>query len=97
MTLVKENHYQLACTRYFEITHSSENQPGFNHPNQYFEESRKLLAGDTTSSQHKPRQSSKMVVKKESGMKSESDVAFEELDDVQLMSMDVDEMMASPT
>eukprot|EP01147_Barroeca_monosierra_P010010 gene10010-2184_t len=55
--LVKGSHFQLACARYFELTHE---QPtgsiSITHPNQYFEESRKIrTAGkasglDTTSS-----------------------------------------------
>ena len=49
---VKSGHYQLACGRYFEVTHASKLGPdetdGFspNHPNQYFEESQKLIHGD---------------------------------------------------
>ncbi|XP_065842899.1 DNA primase large subunit-like [Oscarella lobularis] len=44
MKLVKEQHYQVACVRYYELTHKIE-EAGFSlqHPNQYFEESQKLL------------------------------------------------------
>ncbi|XP_056327439.1 DNA primase large subunit [Danio aesculapii] len=46
LELVKGMHYQLACQKYFELTHSVEDA-GFslNHPNQYFTESQKLLGG----------------------------------------------------
>ncbi|XP_051503574.1 DNA primase large subunit-like [Myxocyprinus asiaticus] len=46
LELVKGMHYQLACLKYFELTHSIEDA-GFslNHPNQYFMESQKLLGG----------------------------------------------------
>ncbi|KAJ8250377.1 hypothetical protein COCON_G00222990 [Conger conger] len=46
MELVKGMHYQLACQKYFELTHNIEDA-GFslNHPNQYFAESQKLLTG----------------------------------------------------
>ncbi|XP_026856313.2 DNA primase large subunit [Electrophorus electricus] len=46
LDLVKGMHYQLACQKYFELTHSVEDA-GFslNHPNQYFTESQKLLGG----------------------------------------------------
>ncbi|KAJ8248176.1 hypothetical protein GJAV_G00239180 [Gymnothorax javanicus] len=46
MDLVKGMHYQLACQKYFELTHNIEDA-GFslNHPNQYFAESQKLLTG----------------------------------------------------
>ncbi|KAL7889713.1 hypothetical protein AOLI_G00019710 [Acnodon oligacanthus] len=46
LDLVKGMHYQLACQKYFELTHNIEDA-GFslNHPNQYFMESQKLLGG----------------------------------------------------
>ncbi|XP_046691816.1 DNA primase large subunit [Silurus meridionalis] len=46
LDLVKGMHYQLACQKYFELTHNIDDA-GFslNHPNQYFMESRKLLGG----------------------------------------------------
>lgn len=46
LELVKGMHYQLACQKYFELTHNMEDS-GFslNHPNQYFMESQKLLGG----------------------------------------------------
>ncbi|XP_059698655.1 DNA primase large subunit [Haemorhous mexicanus] len=46
LELVKGMHFQLACQKYFELTHDVEDI-GFslNHPNQYFTESQKLLNG----------------------------------------------------
>uniref|UniRef100_UPI00398E73E3 DNA primase large subunit n=1 Tax=Pristiophorus japonicus TaxID=55135 RepID=UPI00398E73E3 len=46
LDLVKGMHYQLACQKYFELTHNIE-EVGFSlsHPNQYFIESQKLLSG----------------------------------------------------
>ncbi|XP_044147587.1 DNA primase large subunit isoform X1 [Bufo gargarizans] len=46
MELVKGMHFQLACQKYFELTHNVDDC-GFslNHPNQYFAESQKLLTG----------------------------------------------------
>ncbi|XP_072134212.1 DNA primase large subunit isoform X2 [Mobula birostris] len=45
MDLVKGMHYQLACQKYFELTHNID-EVGFSlsHPNQYFIESQKLLS-----------------------------------------------------
>jgi len=43
---VKQGHYQLACGRYFEARHKSEWKFTPHHPNQYYEESRTLLAED---------------------------------------------------
>ncbi|XP_053566380.1 DNA primase large subunit [Bombina bombina] len=46
LDLVKGMHYQLACQKYFELTHNVDDC-GFslNHPNQFFAESQKLLTG----------------------------------------------------
>ncbi|NWS93266.1 PRI2 primase, partial [Toxostoma redivivum] len=46
LELVKGVHYQLACQKFFELTHDVDDI-GFslNHPNQYFTESQKLLNG----------------------------------------------------
>uniref|UniRef100_A0A672IHR6 DNA primase large subunit n=1 Tax=Salarias fasciatus TaxID=181472 RepID=A0A672IHR6_SALFA len=44
LELVKGMHYQLACQKYFELTHNVEDATfSLNHPNQYFTESQKLL------------------------------------------------------
>uniref|UniRef100_A0A3Q3W1N1 DNA primase large subunit n=1 Tax=Mola mola TaxID=94237 RepID=A0A3Q3W1N1_MOLML len=46
LELVKGMHYQLACQKYFELTHNVEDANfSLNHPNQYFVESQKLLGG----------------------------------------------------
>lgn len=44
-SLVKGQHYQVACSKYFEITHKLNDGAniGINHPNQYFDESVKIL------------------------------------------------------
>ncbi|XP_071481246.1 DNA primase large subunit-like [Diadema antillarum] len=49
MDLVKGNHYQLACTRYFELSHNvPEAEFLLNHPNQYFEESVRVRGGGSS-------------------------------------------------
>uniref|UniRef100_A0A673BL10 DNA primase large subunit n=1 Tax=Sphaeramia orbicularis TaxID=375764 RepID=A0A673BL10_9TELE len=46
LELVKGMHYQLACQKYFELTHNIEDSSfSLNHPNQYFVESQKVLGG----------------------------------------------------
>uniref|UniRef100_A0A3Q2R4L6 DNA primase large subunit n=1 Tax=Fundulus heteroclitus TaxID=8078 RepID=A0A3Q2R4L6_FUNHE len=46
LELVKGMHYQLACQKYFELTHNVEDSAfSLSHPNQYFIESQKLLGG----------------------------------------------------
>lgn len=37
------NNYQIACQRYFEISHKTEEIVPVNHPNQYFEASQRLI------------------------------------------------------
>ncbi|PIK34610.1 putative DNA primase large subunit-like [Apostichopus japonicus] len=47
--LVKGYHYQLACTKYFELTHNLDKDEAstlsLQHPNQYFDASREILSG----------------------------------------------------
>jgi DNA primase large subunit len=44
LNMVQNQHYQLACIKYFEATHDTENVDlALSHPNQYFEKSRELL------------------------------------------------------
>uniref|UniRef100_A0A3P9IV28 DNA primase large subunit n=1 Tax=Oryzias latipes TaxID=8090 RepID=A0A3P9IV28_ORYLA len=46
MELVKGMHFQLACQKYFEVTHNVEDSSfSLSHPNQYFIESQKVLGG----------------------------------------------------
>lgn len=46
LELVKGMHYQLACQKYFELTHNLEDSNfSLNHPNQYFIESQRVLGG----------------------------------------------------
>ncbi|CAH1774494.1 unnamed protein product [Owenia fusiformis] len=44
---VKRGHYQLACGKYFEVTHPKHDLVDFspNHPNQYYEESVRIESG----------------------------------------------------
>ncbi|XP_042215191.1 DNA primase large subunit-like [Homarus americanus] len=51
--LVSMSHYQVACQRYWEATHNACLDAGINHPNQFFEESQKILNGQTQPSQGK--------------------------------------------
>jgi DNA primase large subunit len=54
LELVKQNHYQIACTRFYEITHKLERQiDPIQHPNQYFDLTRKateILPSSSSSS-----------------------------------------------
>lgn len=44
LTLAENHHYQIACKKYFEATHAGCEEVLINHPNGYFEESRKYYA-----------------------------------------------------
>lgn len=50
MDLVNRSHYQLACSKYFEVTHKLDDGAGISiqHPNQYFVESQKIVTGGKT-------------------------------------------------
>ncbi|KAF8100031.1 hypothetical protein N665_0232s0006 [Sinapis alba] len=47
MDKVRNKHYQLACTMTFEAVYGTSCDAGINHPNQYFEESQKILKSKT--------------------------------------------------
>lgn len=42
MDITSRGHFQVACTKYFEIVHKQPSKNTINHPNQYFEESMEL-------------------------------------------------------
>lgn len=70
--MAKKGHYQIACSKYFDAVHQTDLGLGINHPNQFFEESQKILKGDI-----------KVEVKKEekpNNIKKESTDKFEDMD-----------------
>ncbi|XP_050685534.1 DNA primase large subunit [Leptidea sinapis] len=44
--MAKKGHYQIACSKYFDLVHGTSIGLGINHPNQFYEESQKLQKGD---------------------------------------------------
>jgi DNA primase large subunit len=42
---VTQGHFQIACGKYFQVTHGVQFDVAINHPNQYFEESQKVFNG----------------------------------------------------
>ncbi|XP_028034027.1 DNA primase large subunit-like [Bombyx mandarina] len=44
--LSKKTHFQIACSKYFDAIHNADVGLGINHPNQFFEESQKILKGE---------------------------------------------------
>lgn len=43
--MAKKGHFQIACSRYFNAVHNIDLDLGINHPNQFFEESQKIIKG----------------------------------------------------
>lgn len=41
--MAKKGHYQIACSKYFDVVHNVKMELGINHPNQYFEESQNVI------------------------------------------------------
>lgn len=95
---VKTGKYNVACTRYFEAVHKlplEYQAQTFSHPNQYFDESQKLLNGEnkglqtgtpkTPRSQRVTSQQSQSTPKSQSSSSSSQSMAklsgFEEMDD----------------
>lgn len=54
MELCSKGHYQIACTKYFELTHGQASSAVINHPNQYVEESFKIGKEDKGTSDATP-------------------------------------------
>ncbi|KAI8495807.1 DNA primase large subunit [Branchiostoma belcheri] len=89
--LVKGGHYQLACTKYFEITHNVDDAGfGLNHPNQYFEESQKVLNGGHApkTTPHTPSIQRPKPIKKETTAEFDDDFPIEEVEHLLTASQD---------
>lgn len=87
LELVKGMHYQLACQKYFELTHNVEDANfSLNHPNQYFTESQRLLGGGSkdlkremdTPQKTKPQPASREVTAKEVSEMEDLDSFFQD-------------------
>ena len=57
------NNYQVACQRYFEFSHKTEELVSINHPNQYYEQSVRLLNGGDINSNAKTNNANKSSIK----------------------------------
>lgn len=69
MEFVEASHYQLACQKYFEVTHKLQSAPfSLEHPSQYFNESRLLRGGLGSMSKPEPATEGMEPVQSSSGM-----------------------------
>ncbi|XP_013200651.1 DNA primase large subunit isoform X2 [Amyelois transitella] len=73
--VVKKGHYQVACTKYFDAIHNTDIALGINHPNQFFEESQKII---TDAVKIEPKYEGKANIKKEPDNDLE-DMDFDEI------------------
>ncbi|XP_045511645.1 DNA primase large subunit-like [Colias croceus] len=69
--MAKKGHYQIACSKYFDAVHNSDLGLGINHPNQYFEESQKIVKGGI---KLEPKKESKPIIKNEQSNIEEMDL-----------------------
>jgi DNA primase large subunit len=47
------NNFQISCQRYFELSHKTDEIVPINHPNQYFEQSKRILNGNKSNNDKK--------------------------------------------
>ncbi|CAG5056589.1 unnamed protein product [Parnassius apollo] len=74
--MAKRGHFQIACSKYFDAVHNTDLGLGINHPNQYFEESEKLLKGENKVEIKKDTKQT--TIKKEQSKQIE-DIDFDEI------------------
>ncbi|XP_055327475.1 DNA primase large subunit-like [Paramacrobiotus metropolitanus] len=101
MDLKVQNHYQHACTRYFELFHAKHDKPvlgmpTIEHPNQYFEESRRLLHPESV--KDKPPVFSRRSSAPDADGNFSMTLARENFNDCEMSEMDIpidDDLMRS--
>jgi hypothetical protein len=69
LELVDTSGYQLACQRYFEFTHKTEEIVTINHPNQYFESSYRINNGQSINQKTQNKYSTSTQITQDSQMK----------------------------
>lgn len=99
MAFVKDSHYQLACTRYYELTHGVMANSAINHPNQYFDESRQVTqkeqGGASTMGSATPSgiQHGRVAVKREINSGNKVNIPSNGLSDIYMNDDDDDDLL----
>ncbi|XP_055389579.1 DNA primase large subunit [Condylostylus longicornis] len=76
MNYAQRGHYQIACGKYFEITHDTKLDHGITHPNLYFEESQIIQGNRAPQTSKTPT-----AAKKTSNYKKNSEALLMNVDD----------------
>lgn len=70
ISLVQKKHFQMACGKYFQVSHDVKVEQGINHPNQYFELSQHVMGNRATTGVKTELDSSQFSITTDKGVKS---------------------------
>lgn len=86
--LVKQQHFQIACAKYFEVTHKLPENANVNisHPNTYFDESLKILRNGLSASKFQP-----VLIKQEEFDSSMNSSMYKTEDESMVEAIDMDD------
>lgn len=70
ISLVQKKHFQMACGKYFQVSHDVKVEQGINHPNQYFELSQHVMGNRATAGVKTELDSSQFSITTDKGVKS---------------------------
>jgi DNA primase large subunit len=73
LSYASKGHFQLACGRYFELTHNAPIEEGVNHPNGYFENSQ-IIMGNRQGKQKSTESPSQQNIKRQNAMTKQQEV-----------------------
>ncbi|ELU03587.1 hypothetical protein CAPTEDRAFT_219114 [Capitella teleta] len=94
MEYIKGSHYQLACREYFKAAHKTEEEIDLMHPNQYYEESQRLIngasAGETDNKTQTEPRGVKIIKVKSTNPNFDDSITGENMDELELASMETD-------
>jgi DNA primase large subunit len=86
---VTQGHFQLACGKYFQVTHGVQFDVNINHPNHYFQESQKVFSG-----KHDVKAAAKGVPVREKLDTSDMEEVWGDDNDLQSIDVDIQQEVA---